>query len=593
MPLTPSTRALQVFCVLWMIDAALPFIDSVLGLFQGGGRAGPYDARPVTLPDVVVRLPTIMITAASLICRTTPSHLLVTLCVAHIASLCSLIYWMPGVWDHMYWVGLTELAFVCCAIESALDVERLMPRFLRITRAQFTCLYAFAAFWKVNKSFLDPHTSCGTYLFSELLGAVLPKEFQAALSTPVTLLLLAVPLATFVGEAAIALGLALAPTLGVGLACGLHISVLFLTLNYAGGFSSACICLLVVFLPNAAASAVDEIFSSNGSAARIGYSAVAAAALAVAYSIHGKIETTLPICICLVALYVRGVVMTRNNDKYCPLENRPLSLANIPCGYLYCSLLCLTTMYGALTPIIGVMNMGSCTMYANLQHYGGSNHLFVPVGILQDVFHDEDLAHSSSWLADAFGGGLVRVEWTDAPVLIALNPSDLSASATPYTLSLLRSIGASGVYNSMYLSRVLFQAGQLLLEDEETIERSVTGSLQYPYVVSVFELRRMVELARSYSRPFRLIFTRVPRRYRTAEEWAAFAGVAIHVQHGHAGEPTCTMMYGNESVENAPLMCGAAETRLTKPPPYWLKKLLLQYPVPLVPGQGGGIHCGA
>ena len=103
----------------------------------------------------------------------------------------------------------------------------------------------------------------------------------------------------------------------------------------------------------------------------------------------------------------------------------------------------------------------------------------------------------------------------------------------------------------------------------------------------------MLELARSHSRRFRLIFTRVPREYRAAEEWAAFTGVAIHVQHGHADEPSCITMYGNESVGNAPVICGAGETGLTRPPQYWLKKLLLQYPVPLVPGQGGGIHCGA
>ena len=65
-------------------------------------------------------------------------------------------------------------------------------------------------------------------------------------------------------------------------------------------------------------------------------------------------------------------------------------------------------VYGFALPILGVMEIGSCTMFANMRLVqGSSNHLLkVPTGLLQRWNAHEP--------ARAFGGGVVRVESTNS-----------------------------------------------------------------------------------------------------------------------------------------------------------------------------------
>ena len=37
-------------------------------------------------------------------------------------------------------------------------------------------------------------------------------------------------------------------------------------------------------------------------------------------------------------------------------------------------------------PMLGLIDVGSCAMFANLKAHGGSNHLFLPTGLLQRWF---------------------------------------------------------------------------------------------------------------------------------------------------------------------------------------------------------------
>ena len=60
--------------------------------------------------------------------------------------------------------------------------------------------------------------------------------------------------------------------------------------------------------------------------------------------------------------------------------------------------------------------MASSTTHANLLQYGRSNHLLVPTNLLQEQAEASGLGAAGfpDWVADAFTGGLVRVESANA-----------------------------------------------------------------------------------------------------------------------------------------------------------------------------------
>ncbi len=57
-------------------------------------------------------------------------------------------------------------------------------------------------------------------------------------------------------------------------------------------------------------------------------------------------------------------------------------------------------------PMLGLQDMGNVHMFASLRLHGGSNHIFLPTGLLQRWLHDA--APASPW-----AGGVVRVEATN------------------------------------------------------------------------------------------------------------------------------------------------------------------------------------
>ena len=256
-------------------------------------------------------------------------------------------------------------------------------------------------------------------------------------------------------------------------------------------------------------------------------------------------------------------------------------------------------VYGFVHPVIGVQMMASSTMYGNVKNYGGSNHMLVPTGLLQDWLADPQVAAAApAWLADDFGGGLVRVERTTSSALLqlAVQGAELTSQLPPRARELLASVNASGRYFEFYAARNYFtRKGDLeacALNAIDTGASVAPSTADPPYVVPAYELRRALALARERKEPFELEYTRLPPKLHLPSEWMAHLGETVVVQDAADGTPpSCTLVQRYSLWPLGRSACASDEIALLRPPRPWLSKLLLPYPTPLFEGSGDGIHC--
>ncbi|CAE7264546.1 unnamed protein product [Symbiodinium natans] len=360
-------------------------------------------------------------------------------------KLATFVHRMPLVWDHECWAAATEVSFVVAAAGGA---DSLAQRFWPAARAQLLLLYAAAAFWKLNTSFLDYRTSCGTVILTQVFAAYAPPA--AADLAPMVARL--APFAAFGGEAVLPLALGLVPRVGVFLALLFHLLVVLAPApNFAGGFSVTCASRLLLCLPWEAAAC-----------GRVSALAVLGAALAASL-----------IRSAAFAIFVMMFLMTGSAilaaDKGSSAGSK--STLTWPCALA-------TFVYAIGFPVLGLQHMASCSMYANLKHYGGSNHLLVPTGLLQDAF---PATFGSELLRVDEAAGLLAAQnvWTEIEPELATN--------------FLRAANHSGRQFVPYYARMgsLDAAGVALEEKNAAL----------PVVMPAFELRRALAQLRRLGLP--------------------------------------------------------------------------------------------
>ena len=228
-------------------------------------------------------------------------------------------------------------------------------------------------------------------------------------------------------------------------------------------------------------------------------------------------------------------------------------------------------IYGFALPVLGLMHMGSSSMYANLKHWGGSNHLLVPTGLLQDWLADADGA-----LGDLFGGGLVRVDAARGLPLETLN-AWAELEPAPQAAELLRKAGHSGRQLAAY-----YAPGRMASLDAAG---HAVGASALPAAMPAFELRRALAAANASRVPAEVRVVRLPPELRSPAEWFAHKGPELLLTSTRACTVT-TLMASRE--------CDAAQARLVAPPPRRFPAwLLLPYPAPLFADDGEEIHCSA
>jgi hypothetical protein len=99
--------------------------------------------------------------------------------------------------------------------------------------------------------------------------------------------------------------------------------------------------------------------------------------------------------------------MTQKNTILLPPERLGTPSLTISLGSLAKALGNLAVMYGIAIPIIGLLHMIVLYVHKPQALGGGSNHLFVPTGLLFDWFEHAPLDTN---MGNVFGGGLVRVD---------------------------------------------------------------------------------------------------------------------------------------------------------------------------------------
>eukprot|EP00913_Durusdinium_trenchii_P020976 g19710.t1 len=114
--------------------------------------------------------------------------------------------------------------------------------------------------------------------------------------------------------------------------------------------------------------------------------------------------------------------------------------------------------------------------------------------------------------------------------------------------------------------------------------------VHHPVVMPAFELRRaLARSARSDSAdsdPSSSVrVVRLPQRLRTPKEWRDFQGVQLHFW------PNGSCTKDEENLSDVP--CATDDLTLFLPPPWWLRKILLPYPYPLLPEDDTEIHCSS
>mmetsp|Transcript_121792 Transcript_121792/g.355891 ORF Transcript_121792/g.355891 Transcript_121792/m.355891 type:complete len:581 (-) Transcript_121792:7-1749(-) len=563
----PIPRGLAAYGHTWSAQQLVPFVNVVLGITDGA-----VDNRMLSALDWGIRLPLAAFTA---FCPSLPA-----LIFGHIASLVLFLVHMPFVWDHMGWSAIMEVSFVVVMLRASQrtatkEMSTIVDHFFSIARFQMILLYFSAAFWKLTTSFLDPRTSCGTILTGELLGYLMPGEVIKIAPESMRLLLISAPLLTVLGEFAISALLGLWPGLGVLLGLLFHFSICLLPVNYAGGFSIACSARYVVFLPEAVAA----VFEDQGCRRAWLGTTVLASAVAVAVA-KGSVDANFVLYVYFTLLYMLAL-LKQARGKTAQGAREAMASRTVPCA-----IMAATMCFGLLGPIVGLQNMGSLTMYGNVKHYGGSNHLIVPTGLLQGYCRDSLFSDGAqdTWLCDASGGWVVRVDATNSAALQRLSPADASDLLPANARTLLKAAGSSGKYFAMYYSRMT--SSDFL----SNLSASLGGMpAQTPYVVSLFELRRLLALARRRGEPFWLRFTPLPESVRSLGLWRTHAATEVLLDEDpRSGLMTCSLVNGSSSTP-----CNDGVLARLGPPPWWLSKVLLPYPVPLLDGADDEVHCSA
>ena len=345
-------------------------------------------------------------------------------------------------------------------------------------------------------------------------------------------------------------------TAGVALAVLFHALVLLTPApNYAGGFSISCVSRLLLCLTVDGAARVRLLE----------WGPLCAAALAAALVPSATCAAFAAVAAALVAsIAKRGGAPPQGGGAVAtprPRSGVAVSLAAT-----------LTAVYAFGLPILGLQHMGSSSMYANLKHWGGSNHYLVPTGLLQQWYAD-----APGELGNWFGGGLVRVDEVKGSSLASLN-AWATIEPSPTAAELLRAAGHSGRQLAAY-----YAPGRMA--SLEAAGHAVSAAA-LPAVMPAFELRRALASARALGLKAEARVVRLPLGLVTPSEWLAHRGPVLTLR----SDGTCS----RRTWLGIRRPCGDDAERLARMPLPWpLATLLLPYPAPLLPDDGTEIHCSA
>ena len=297
-------------------------------------------------------------------------------------------------------------------------------------RIQLLFVYAAAALFKANDGFMSPRTSCASIYMVQIAEQNLPPS----LLRPGLLraIVNGAPAVVLIVEVLVPLLLWLRPRWGVPFVAFFHTAIAITPPpNDIGSFGAQLLPRMLFFVPDevAAAAVVDAAGCSFPTSAAV--AAVAAVVTALQpKSWTGRFDWAVPICGGFAAIVTAAALSGR--------AVRVSGRARLPRSMTW-TLCTVSFVYAFLLIPLGLLDVGNASPFSSLRKHGGSNHWFLPTGLLQRAFID---AEPDTLVGEAFGGGVVRVEWTNSSHLTG--PRDILGVVAPEASQLLRESGHNG-----------------------------------------------------------------------------------------------------------------------------------------------------
>lgn len=268
-------------------------------------------------------------------------------------------------------------------------------------------------------------------------------------------------------------------------------------------------------------------------------------------------------------------------------------------------------------------------MFSHLKLHGGSNHFFLPTGLLQQSLADASPADRSLGALADFAGGVVRIEASTSSFLNGLYPGEVRqihpeptvrhhARQAGHVARLFTHPGARTRNlrgKSLAVGGGLTRLGLGLVFEQAP--NGVNGSRFIQYTLPALEVRMMLEAIRSIGEGFVLEYTRIrsapPLEHTAAEAWRATgcgtrvtlrqpSGQLLHTPSGQpSGQPaeeahgrSCTAVdtCAPGSDAQLPRACASDELAVLDVPPGWLARtFVLSNPYPIL--ELAGRMCGS
>ncbi|MBX7138081.1 MAG: HTTM domain-containing protein [Oligoflexia bacterium] len=420
----------RVFALLW--SSALVFHLLNYGYFEGGWEGPGIDY--LYLVDAALSLLTPI-----LLVRPTPRTIQLS---AWLLLLGGVIAY-PNVTNHEIVLALSASSFLFLVKP---DDEKLVDAFFRLARPVTIVLYFFAAFHKLNTSFLDPHFSCATLLYDQILSLYrfLPSrpEIRALLPTLTIVTEFAIPallLRPATRKAGMLVGIVFHMILGLD---PLHPFANFSGLMFLmlAGFSGDRLATLIPLHSGAGRSILDRAVRIMLIGAFLG--------IELLYAVHHK--EFVSVVQYSAWLFVSGILcwsllvgLSRSTAPLTPISIFPRR------GWQLALIVFL--IVNAVEPYFGLKTSSSFDMYSNLRvRDHDSNHLLVPplwdaLGDLNDVVYVKESSEPqlAALVADGFQPTLLtlwehaaahpeaKIIWSRTPNGAAAEQLDQTALANP------------------------------------------------------------------------------------------------------------------------------------------------------------------
>lgn len=475
--------------------------------------------------------------------------------VSHADAVVSTVRRMPFVVTSDNWCALMDLAVAASALRALLGGPKALSTAAPIVRWQLACLYISAGIWKMNTSHLCPRTSCSTVLMLQLI-AELPERL-----TP-SWLVFAVGWSAGFLTVLVECGTGLLlfceggwAKSGVALSLALHAAIaLTPTPNNAIMFPAKLMPRFYFFLSEPLSRRV----APESTVALAGVAALVAAAVALCLHNDGgelggvmSHDWFVPYFALQAAIAARALSKPGSHfPRAPPLDINAFLLRALT--FFYC--------FGLLA--LGLVEMGTpAGPFSNLRLHGGSNHLFLPVGVLGDR------------------GGVVRVDATNSSRLSALYPFETSNQFSSRAIGLMRAVGHAGREFMPQLARV------------GCTPIGFADATWTSYTVPALELRRLVTemkvWAHEEQQALAMSYTRLPSVRLDSRKARDLEGTTVDITIGATGDvDVCHVKEPGGTVEP----CASDELALL-PELGWWAMHVLHYPMPLPEGEEEELAC--